>query len=198
MTIEHDEMALLVPAYLRNELTAAERIDFERYRAENPTFEEEIAFQKAIKDAVGEDNSQGQVDELGWARLSSQMKKERATAMPAKARPNYWRVAAASLSILVVAQAALIGGQYLGAPEDRYTPVTQVAAQSPTMKVGFQPAATEFALRALLQSVKGDIVSGPSALGFYEVAFSQASDCRLASEVFAAAVSVVKTKSDCE
>ena len=48
--------SLLIPRYLRGELSADERAEFESYRDENPDFQTDIEFQRNLMAARPDDN----------------------------------------------------------------------------------------------------------------------------------------------
>lgn len=116
--------------------------------------------------------------DLGLATLLARVQRERRDAMPrrpgALERLSDWLAQprlAMAMSVLLVAQAAVIGWQAFapGSQDDmamRSTPVTEVR----TLRVTFVPGATEPQLRAALQSAGAQVVGGPTQLGEYWLA----------------------------
>lgn len=114
--------------------------------------------------------------ELGWARLSRAIGRE--------ARPPLWRrpvplwQAAAAVALFVGAYqlTATLAPTLLGGADDvRYVTATGAdgpAAEGPSARVMFASDATEAAIRKLLRDVDARIVDGPSAVGFYRLAFT--------------------------
>ena len=89
-----------------------------------------------------------------------------------------WQAAAAIVAVVVGWQLTM--APYLANPPGaaRYTTATGdtggagSAAPGPGFRVVFNPEATEAAIRMLLRDVGATIVDGPSALGFYTLAFA--------------------------
>jgi len=76
MTHLEDKISLMIPAYLRGELSEAERLEVETSAAENPAIAADIEFQKNLKDALKPDEAAFKPGELDWARLSKSMEQE--------------------------------------------------------------------------------------------------------------------------
>ena len=124
---------------------------------------------------------------FGWARLSRAIDEER----PAQERPKaLWRrqvpVWQAAACILVVVLALPVGSQWLTNTPDsaRFVPATgpttaqpgasetPVQQASATVRIVFAPTATAQAISDALQATDATIVDGPSAIGFFTLAFA--------------------------
>lgn len=99
---------------------------------------------------------------------------------PWNRRITMWQAAAGIVAVVVGWQLTM--APRLAGPADapRYTTATggaggaPSAASGPGFRVVFNPDATEAAIRTLLRDLGGTIVDGPSALGFYTLAFADA------------------------
>ncbi len=147
--------------------------------------------------------------EFGWARLSKAMNDEVAQDVEPLAVSNdnnqdmshqplrFWRIAAAALAVISLGQAGVIMTKSSGQDDSaRYVTVSEDNFIG--IEVAFSADAPQSHVTQLLQSVKGEIVSGPSALGLYKVKFTSKDVCNLAVQTFYAADKVIETASNCE
>ncbi len=129
--------------------------------------------------------------ELGWARLSRAIDREKPRALWRRDVP-LWQVAA----ILAI---ALFGWQFAVAPHlgggapERYVTATEGAARAgPTLRVAFTPTGTEGSIRSLLREAGARIVDGPTAIGIYTLAFENGGQRDAAATRFAASPSLIE------
>jgi len=199
MTVE-EQISLLIPAYLRGELTDSERQHVEKHAAENPEIAADIEFQKALKSALSPDQGDFTADETGWARLSNAMDSDSDLAV--KTTPNYWRYAAAILAVCTIAQGGLLSTKALDKDRDvqaaQYVTVSEAPETAISAKFGFKSDALTADLTRSLQAVDGIVIDGPSSLGLYRVGFKSEKACLTAVEKLAKEPSIVETVSACE
>lgn len=200
MTQFEDKISLMIPAYLRGDLSDSERIEVENASAQNPSIAAEIEFQKSLKLALKPDTNAFEPSELGWAKLSKAIDQEEAEAEQVTAsQPQFWKYAAAILAVAAIGQAGVLGSIAFKADDTaQYRPVSETPVQASTAKIGFNPSVTEEQLTKTLIHQQATIISGPSSLGLYEVAFESKSACMTARKVFETQKNVIDTLSACE
>lgn len=199
MTSFEDKISLMIPAYLRGELSESERQEVESLAAKNPEIAADIEFQRNLRSGLQDKNGEFEPGELGWARLSKAMGSANDVVDDAPARPMFWRAAAAVMAVAVVGQAGVIGtmaSNDKSAPQ--YATVSEASEKTNIVKVGFNPAVTEETFRQTLQTASAKIVSGPSALGLYDVQFQSQNACLEAVTLFKTKTEIVDTVSSCE
>jgi anti-sigma factor RsiW len=200
MTSFEDRISLMVPAYLRGDLSAAENREIEAAAANNPSVAADIEFQRNLKSSLGSDGDFFESGELGWARLSKAIKQEGVVSQPVTQKPQFWKYAAAVLAVAAIGQAGVLGSI---ASKDgdvaQYKTVSENANPNfATAKLGFAPDVTAKRLTETLLSLNGSIVAGPSSLGLYEVQFKSKSACTAALETLQSHQSMIETISACE
>jgi len=198
MTNFEDNISLMIPAYLRGELSDVDREEIEALAADNPAIAADIEFQRNLKSALKPENNAFEPGDLGWAKLSKAMADEDIQAKPVGNKPQYFKYAAAILAVVAIGQAGLLGSQ--AAKKDKnsqYQTVAEAPADHHHVKVGFYPQVTEAQLTQTLQSVNAAIVAGPSALGLYKIEFKSKADCENAYKAFEMTQNVVDTVSAC-
>ena len=176
-----------VHAYALGQLNEAEAQMLESQARSDASLAAEIALAKGLVAAGAQEDHD--VDDLSWRRLKKTLEAE-STSKPEYdsepfeqdtglsaviRRPRFaaWQVAAmvaASIAVWQIGAAPLLGGPgreevFVQASEQ------QVDARS-IAKVAFNPEATESNIRQALRSVDAEIVAGPTALGFYNIAFA--------------------------
>lgn len=200
MTSVEDKISLMIPAYLRGELSERERIEIESYAAKNPTVAADIEFQRNLKSGLQTNSDDFEPGDLGWARLSKAMQNSNNVASETKTKPVIWRSAAAVLAVAVVGQAGVIGTMVASndAATPQYVTVSDVPKQLNMVKIGFNPQVTELQLRKSLHEAEATIVAGPSSLGLYDIQFKSAEACVGGVTTLTLNSSIVETVSSCE
>lgn len=200
MTNFEDETSLMIPAYLRGDLSDAESLELENLAAKNPAIAADIEFQKNLKAALKPDEAAFEPGDLGWAKLSKAMEQESGDhVQTVQQKPQFWRYAAAILAVAAIGQAGVLGSiAFKGDDNAQYQTVSERPVQSFRAKLGFNPNVTESALREALLSHEASIVAGPSSLGLYEIQFSSESSCVLAMKALGERKDIVDTLSNCE
>lgn len=156
-------------------LTPERRAEVEAAAANVPELAEELALYKGLVKAGNPAGDVSGPGELGWARLSKALDEEdEELDTPVPANDNnvrLWRFAALAFGFLFVAQTAAQLIPSNGPSEPQYLPVSEIGVET-LAQVAFAPTATELDMRALLSAVDGQIVRGPSAIGLYDIQFS--------------------------
>jgi len=78
-----DKVSLMIPAYLRGELSEDERQEIENLAAKNPEITADIEFQKNLRNPPVEEVITVTLGDLGWARLINAMDVSRQSKEPA-------------------------------------------------------------------------------------------------------------------
>ena len=154
-------------AYVRGRLPEAEAARIAALAAARPALAAEIALARGLAADVDAEAAAPGPGALGWARLARALDAERAPAPRPTRRPILQMAAAAAAAVLVWQVVAV---PVLTGPE-RYLPAGAGAEAGPAITVAFAPAATEAEMRALLASVRAEVVGGPSALGLWRLGF---------------------------
>ena len=196
MTDFKDEISLLIPAYLRGELSAADIERVEAAAANDPEIKADLEFQRGLRVTLQSENSTQMSDDLGWARLSRAMNEaeEAANDNPRLAtnaandvgtpRSKFWMGATAALALLALGQFGVMAKMQNGDQEQgKYTLVTETMGGTQA-KIAPLPELRMEALNDILDAVDGQIVSGPSALGLYDIQFETKEACQAAIPEF--------------
>jgi len=192
MTDYNDEISLLIPAYLRRELSPADMAKVEAAAAVDPSVKADLNFQRALRETLQSDQPAASSSELGWARLSRRLDAletegdQDMVPMPVAAndeplkRSRFWKYATAALAILVVGQFGFM--KHLDANEtvdEKYTLVSETNSGSQT-SVSPGEAVRLDTLGSVLKSLDGQIISGPSAIGLFDLQFETRTACEAA------------------
>ena len=198
-----DTFSLLVPRYLRGELSVAENAEFQSYLEENPDFESDIDFQRNLMSARGNDNDISG-SEFGWARLSRSIDSLEANkrsehdnaAAPAKTprMSALWRIAAVALACLSLGQMFYIANS--GTP-DSYQLASDNVTSGTTLQIGFAADIDSQAISKFLLTHNAQITSGPNKLGIYTLSFSNEKSCNAAVETLISEEQFVETYTSC-
>lgn len=189
MTDFNDEISLLIPAYLRGELSAADMEKVETAAANHSEIRADLEFQKQLRETLQSENSLQASDELGWARLSRAMDEAEETSKKTPAiaaevandgrapRSKFWMGATAALALLAIGQFGVMAKiQSSDQDQAKYTLVTETTDQ---VRAKIAPLANIRVedLNKILNAVEGQIVSGPSAVGLYDIQFETEDAC---------------------
>lgn len=156
--------------YVRGRLPEAEAARIARLAAESPRLAAEIALARGLAADVDAEAERQGPGALGWARIARAL--DTAEAPVRRSRWPVWRMAAAAAAAVAVWQAAVT--PLLPGPEPAYSPVSEGPGAGFEIAVAFAPAATETEMRALLRTVGGEMVGGPSAVGLWRIGFADA------------------------
>lgn len=196
------DLEMDLPFWVNGTLDGDARAALDAALAEDARLAGEAEALGAIRDGMQAEDVRSP-GEFGLARLMRDVAKEAAVAapvpqvVPLTRRPWVWQAAAA------VALAALVG-QTMWSPRGaeqaagRATGFELAGAAVPgALAVAFVPGTTEEALRAVLLDAGLEIVSGPSALGFYRLDLPGSADdaaaLAAAEAVLRAAENIVET-----
>lgn len=201
MTMTRREIEELLPFYANGTLEAEDRAAVEAALSDDPALRDELAALRVIRDTMQAEEVQSP-GEFGLARLLREVEGTAQQGAPAnldsvpRARLRVWQMVAA------VALAVGLGTGILGIQGPGEQPGEQPGfelasgdaeiAAAADFTVGFASEATEGEIRALLQSAGLEIVSGPTALGLYDLALLEGAEAEAALAALQAA-SVVET-----
>ena len=201
MTDEHT-YSLLVPRYLRGELSTQERADFDLFVDNNPDFKAEIEFQRNLMAARPEDNTSADM-EFGWAKLSRSIDALDEAAMPSPQAANdsvapsrfshMWKVAAAALACLSIGQGLYISNSK--APE--YQLASEEELQGTTLQLSFNADVSFKQASDLIAGHNAQIIAGPSKLGIYTLSFTENENCLSMISTLTSKDSLVDTYTSC-
>lgn len=197
-----DKISLLLPAYLNGTLSIEEKKQVEEAVERYPEIAADLAFQKQLKHAVKTNIENAHMPgELGWAKLSKAMKEAQPITDDNAGitdKPKFWRYAASVLAIAAVGQAGVIGSYLLDEKEtQQYVTVSESVVAQNSFKLAFNGEATESDIRYVLLETEGNIVNGPSKLGFYDVVFTSKAACDAAFEIMESQNEIIKAVSVC-
>ena len=197
-----NEMLDLIPEYLEDRLSDKDRVRLETAIENNSDIAAEFKFQKNIKTALRADTSNDTPDQLGWARLEKSLAKDTSTTsktVPIAVNDNpkpspFWRYAAACLGVALLGQTVFISTQLNNASDDIYLPVTTTPAHHFSLKVEFTDTAQTSDITDLLTKSQGNIISGPTTLGLYEINFASEAKRTQAEIVFRESTDIVASQ----
>ncbi len=188
----------LIPDYVNGTLSLDNKRIVETAAENDPSIAAEIEIYRSIGTAVKSGTDDYEPGAMGWARLSKAINQEERnlTSAPKFSVPvsGLWRYAAAILGIVALGQSLLLINQG-GQTDEQSTYITaseSITAQN-ILKVAFVATSNEIAIRELLRSVDGNIVSGPSAIGLYELKFSDEKTMSTAREKLAEAKDIIES-----
>lgn len=171
MAAEHDKDAhSLLPWAVNGSLTPEEQADVDRLLRQDAAAAADLAFLQRLSAEVKADAPASIVSDLGWQRLKRRL--DTPAQSQAHAEPSLaWRRMAIAAMLLVAVQAGWLLQMHADRTALEYRLMsgaspTQARAQ---LRLMFAPDATSEAIAALLRELDASIVSGPSALGLYDV-----------------------------
>lgn len=180
---QEEIFSLRIPRYLREELSAVETAEFESYLTENPDFQADIEFQRNLMTARADEPDPSEL-EFGWARLSrsidnleSQTPVTLSTETELKNTAVFggvWKIAAVALACLSIGQAFYITNSE--APR-QYELASEAEVPGVSLQLSFKSDANLTHVSDFLVNYSSQIISGPSKLGIYTVAFPDKENC---------------------
>jgi len=199
MTRFEDRISLMIPAYLRGELSETDRQEVESLAAKNPEIAADIEFQKNLKSAFTTDENTYEPGDLGWARLSKAMAQSDNIEHTMTSEPKFWHYAAAVLAIAVIGQAGVLGTMIFNETQEaQYVMASDNSPEGTTTNLGFNSEISVHQFTQALELTKGTIIAGPSSLGLYQVRFESKSACLTAIDTLKKQTDVIDTVSSCE
>ncbi len=180
----HEEtFSLLVPRYLRGELSAAQTAEFEAYLNENPDFQADIEFQRNLMAARADEPDPSGL-EFGWARLSRSIdnlesKNTETSTVQTKTKNitvlgGMWKIAALALACVSIGQAFYITNSETS---KHYQLASETEASGVSLQLSFKSHVNFTDVSDLLINHNSQIISGPSKLGIYTVSFPDKENC---------------------
>ncbi len=201
-----DKISAMIPDYLNGHLSEADRKLVEDSAANNSVIAADLEFQSRLKDAVKTPRDEFEPGDLDWARLSKAMTAEPQNlslgmsdvANDRAGTPKFWRYAAVLLAVLAIGQAGVLGSIAINeSSEPQYVTVSEAVTSSYSSKVGFVDNLTVKEMNEIVFLVGGNIISGPSALGLYDIDFSSKEACDEAYKMLQLRAEKIETISLC-
>ena len=171
--MNHEEIDPLLPWYVNGTISEEDRHRVEEHLSECADCQREVLFLKKLEEAVETEPSpvpspgllQDTLERIGRRRLNLF---DRVTEWLAPAPRLRWAAIATGLAIVL--QTTVIVGLLGRSGEKTYETLTVTSTQQetgPRIVIAFQENVTEAVMRETLHTIRGQIVSGPSPLGFY-------------------------------
>ena len=200
---DEQRYSLLVPRYIRGELSPDETSEFESYVDENPDFQADIEFKRNLIAARLDDNEPADM-EFGWAKLSRSIDALEAKNIPLQdttATPhnifhvgNMWKIAATALACLSIGQALYI----TNSDTSKYEFASEKTKSGITLQIGFESGLSVNELSRFLVDHESQIISGPGNLGIYTLSFSDIKNCETAISTLKSKEQFVETYTSCQ
>jgi len=158
----------LLPWYVNGSLSAAEQQRVEAHLQECGTCRAEVELLRAMRD-VSKQVTEPVPGQFAWQRLQRDIRQQDKTVT----KRQWWVPSLAAAALLVIAiQGVLL---FNVTRQDGYG-LAGHAPPGTVVQVKFNPEATEKSIRAALQGVGGEIVTGPSAAGIYHIQLADSAD----------------------
>jgi hypothetical protein len=175
------ELRASLPWYVNGTLDTSTRRDLETQLEASPSLRSELAWLRLVRSQIRDPArlaADQRAADAGLDTLMALIHGEQAgKVVPLRTRLLNWvgesRRLPWSMAIaaaVMLSQAVIIGALLDRPASDPITSLSGAASASgPLLQITFQPTATETQIRAVLSSVRGEIVAGPGALGVYAV-----------------------------
>ncbi len=166
--LTHTEVTGLLPWYVNRTLTPGERRDVERHLAQCVACRCELVQEQALHQTLLKTKNADPFLEGAWTRLAARITEPAVRASRVKHAPRTWIAATILLGLTLGLSYKLLPP----APAYRTLADSAMPAQPAQLRVVFASKSTAAARRALMASVGGQIVQGPSVHGVYTLVFS--------------------------
>jgi len=171
--MKKNDIIEMIPEYLNGNLTDNDIELIESAAKDDNTIRMEIEFMKSIQQQLQSEEVTSPT-EWGWSRLKRTIESEASsTNYSAQEKPSIvkpiWKKMAIAASFAFVIQSAYLAQQQLFNEDDYRLLSTDNLKNS--LQVKFKEQVSEQDIRLLLVNMKGNIVSGPSAIGIYSIQF---------------------------
>ncbi len=155
-----------LPMYINGSLPADERADFEQQLLQDEELKKEADFLSAVRRYVKNEKvtSPG---EMGLFKLKRQIKEESKNNIAGNKLTNRWRSFAIAASLVLVVQLGVMIS--MTQQQDRFVPLSGSDYSENVVQVQFTDDARSNDIRALLLSIDGSIIQGPSTNGIYRI-----------------------------
>lgn len=164
-TVHPDE---LLPWYANGTLGEAEHAQVAAHVADCAHCRDELALLTVLRAEVRTAGAATAPGEFGLKRLLREVDAGQEPDSQRHAARSWWRSALAVAAILIIAmQGVMI--THLYQETTRFTPLGGPAVPGTVVQIRFHPSARAAQIRAALQAVDGSMISGPGALGVYQV-----------------------------
>ena len=200
---QEETFSLLIPRYLRGDLSAVEGVEFENYLKENPNFQADIEFQRNIMAARADEPDPSEL-EFGWARLSrsiDNLESQNTIALNTETKPQNISAFGAMRKIAAVALACISIGQAFFIANSKtpkqYQLASETEAPGVSLQLSFKSGVNLTDVSDLLVNHNSQIISGPSKLGIYTVSFPDKENCSSMISTLNLEESIVATYTSC-
>lgn len=172
-TLSDEAKSIQLLDYVKGRLSDEEKAAIDAAIIDDHALAEELTYYQALSNAsVPADTPQDH--DLAWARLSKALDQTSpAQNAPKAANDNtvLWRAATLALGLIVAVQGGFLmsSDPSEGDNGGAYIPASEQAAL--IVKVMFSGSATSEDISTLLTDLDAEIVSGPSAIGLYDIRF---------------------------
>lgn len=166
-----------LPLYVNDRLSPEERTAVAEAIANDKGLEEDAKFLAGLRMSLQADE-QPTPGELGLARLKRSLAAEKQQAAPQRpAQRSFWRSLALAACAILGLQSAFLINQQLPDTGAGVTTLSQTRLiEGPVIQLVFTDEMTAGQIRTLLTEIDGDLISGPGALGVYEVELPENAD----------------------
>jgi hypothetical protein len=183
MKYSDSELRALLPWYINKTLCGEARVQIRRYAARSALVASEIAWLGQLRGHIrlARVEADRRPADAGLQKVMALVSGEKSGkvlrfGLRVRERVVAWSQAPRRFSVpfgiaavLVLAQAVVIG-VFLDGRNDSLVPLSgQRAVEGTVIQLTFRPEATEAQIRVVVASVRGDIISGPGALGVYSI-----------------------------
>ena len=176
--------------YVRGALKPEDAAQVEADAEKDSALAAEIDFLRNVKSALRNAADVSGPGDIGWARLSCAISRERRI----PGAPRFAALQAASAAACAVALWHFLALPLLpdGNDAPQHVAVSQITA-IPSLRVTFSASATEGTIRALLLEVGGALADGPSAIGVYRLRFENEQTRDRALEILRSRREIIET-----
>jgi anti-sigma factor RsiW len=190
---DRQDLSELLPFYLNGTLDGEDRARVEAGLADDEELRADLEFLKMVQAETLSREIGSSPGEFGLARLMRDIDVERGRAAPRRGGTLVWKLATAACFALFLATSVLL----VTRPDSGLRLAGGGSAvavhEGPLFTVAFVESAPEARIRTLLLSLDLEIISGPSALGFYTLAAPEGADAALIAAKLAAAQGLVES-----
>jgi anti-sigma-K factor RskA len=153
----------LLPAYVNGTLSGEDRARVRKELESSEALRRELEFVTTLRESVKKQAANSPT-EWGWTRLQRDIRHAGAAGRNTR---NIWKISAVAAALVLAVQTIYV----VRLPDEpQYQTLSGPVSAENVLQLRFAPDARQEDLQLLLQSVDGEIVSGPSAIGLYHMA----------------------------
>lgn len=155
----------LLPWYVNASLSAFEQQQVESHLQQCGRCRGEVELLRAMRDSTKQ-TAEPAPGEFAWQRLRRDIRQSKTDTSIAANKRQWWMPSLAVAAVLTIAIQGVLLFNY--SQQEGYS-LAGHDLQGAIVQVKFNPDTTEKDIRAALQEVSGEIVTGPSAVGVYRI-----------------------------